>query len=413
MLYLNFKITNFTGEFQNPALRTPVMSREEELLILCSRLRGDPEVLHGVRRLVQEGIAWDYLLNNARRHGLIPLVYHHLNAACPEMVPQAAWESLKEAVQRNAAWNMLLTVELRQILSEFEAEGIRAVPYKGPALAVFVYGSLSLRQFVDLDLLIHRQDFHLAAQLLISQGYHPVVPLSGSQEEALLKWYHHCGFIHETKGIMVEIHWEITRWFLSLSFDVDDIWQRLETRRLMGKAIFNLSPEDLLLVLCVHSESHRWERLSWIADVAALIEVYPHLDWEKTLNLAGRMRCERMLFLGLSLAQELPGASLPRQICQGIKADPAIPSLTRKVRRRLFGQETQSLQFMPATRFHLQTRARLWDKIRHLFHAAFSPSDEDLEFASLPAQVFFLYYLLRPVRLIGKHLLKIDFFPKK
>jgi hypothetical protein len=44
------------------------------------------------------------------------------------------------------------------------------VPFKGPALAVQAYGDLSLRQYDDLDLLIHEADVPRAYQLLIANG---------------------------------------------------------------------------------------------------------------------------------------------------------------------------------------------------------------------------------------------------
>src|SRR5438046_1996796 len=75
--------------------------------------------------------------------------------------------------QKNAARSVLLTWELVDILDLFATEGIEAMPYKGPAIAISIYGRLALRQFSDLDILVRKRDVWRCQQLLISRGYQP------------------------------------------------------------------------------------------------------------------------------------------------------------------------------------------------------------------------------------------------
>lgn len=383
---------------------------EEQVLLLCARLRLTPEGFKRLRTLAQEELEWDYVLELAGRHGLIPLLHHHLGAACLEYVPQGVWDRLRSKVYRNAAWNMLLAAELLRILAVFEAAGISAIPFKGPALAALVYGDLSLRQFSDLDILVHRHDVPQARKLLCSHGYRPILSLTDAQETEFCKYYNNYEFVHDPKQILLELHWEVIRWFLSLPLDSQGMWQRLEKRLMGGQRVFNLSPEDALLVICVHSAVHCWERLAWTCDVATLIEQSPELDWNKVMDLAHKTKSERMLGLGLFLAHELLETSLPSHVGEMVQSDPAVKFLALKVRNHLFGPRDQGSRFFAETRFHLQIRANLWFKARHLFHALFSPSDEDLAFLPLPPGCFFLYYFIRPMRLIGKYLLRLESF---
>jgi len=53
--------------------------------------------------------------------------------------------------------NFFLTKELLELLTLFEAHCIPASPYKGPALAIMAYGNLALRQFSDLNILVHKR----------------------------------------------------------------------------------------------------------------------------------------------------------------------------------------------------------------------------------------------------------------
>ena len=64
------------------------------------------------------------------------------------------------------------------LLELFEQNQIPAVPYKGPALSVGIYGKLSLRQFADLDILVPEKNVGKATELLIDRGYqaHFVIP---------------------------------------------------------------------------------------------------------------------------------------------------------------------------------------------------------------------------------------------
>jgi len=40
-----------------------------------------------------------------------------------------------------------------------------------------------------------------------------------------------------------------------------------------------LSVEDELVLICIHGAKHFWERLMWIADVAALISAQTAINW--------------------------------------------------------------------------------------------------------------------------------------
>ena len=47
-----------------------------------------------------------------------------------------------------------LAKKLLEILALLDREGVRAIPFKGPTLAVKAYGDLTLRPFSDLDIFV-------------------------------------------------------------------------------------------------------------------------------------------------------------------------------------------------------------------------------------------------------------------
>ena len=139
---------------------------------------------------------------------------------------------LKEDYQNNVARNLLLTAELCQILQTFEAAGIEAVPYKGPALAVYAYGNLALRRFVDLDILIRKADTLRAKELLTARGFVCGTPWTNTQQALLLRTQHNLSLSREGGRMVVELHWEVASSLFASSLQAEDFWGRLEAMRL-------------------------------------------------------------------------------------------------------------------------------------------------------------------------------------
>jgi len=376
---------------------------EHELLLCCARTRMDAERASRIRVLVGKGLDWAYLLRTAPPHGMMPLLYWHLKAICPESVPKAILDHLRDHFSRNLQNNLLLTGELLKLLERLEAHGIRAIPYKGPVLAASVYGNLSLRQFRDLDLLVHGGDLPRARDLLISMGYRPDVHLSGAREAAFL--HSHCviPFARDSGRVIVELHWGITPRYFSLPLDPGPLWERLGSASLAGKAVPNLSPEDLLVIFCAHGCLHLWERLEWICGVAELIRAHPVLNWRQVMEQAGTLGAARMVALGLLLAGDLLGTPVPGEVVRGAQGDPVAKSLAAQVRDRLCRGVARPSGLVERCFFHLRARERLKDKVRYCLRIGTTPTDGDWALLPLPAFLSFLYYLLRPMRLVGKY----------
>ena len=87
---------------------------------------------------------------------------------------------------------------------------MQAAPYKGPALAVQLYGNVALRQFSDLDILVHPRDVLLARDLLLAEGYSPLPPLTEGQQAVLLRTQCNFPFTRESKRMIVELHWTVS-----------------------------------------------------------------------------------------------------------------------------------------------------------------------------------------------------------
>lgn len=375
---------------------------EVAILVCVGEVGCESERVARLRRLLQGELDWDYLLGLARPHGMLPLLYWNFQMTCADAVTDDILEQLREHFQRTTQRNLFLTGELLKLLGLFAAHEVPAIPFKGPTLAALAYGDIGLREFSDLDILIRKQDVSRAKELLVSRGYRPQVSLTAAQEAAFLRAENALLFSREDAQSIVELHWELTPRYLSSRLDQNHLWERLDLTSPGGQGIVTLAPEHLLLFLCVHGAKHNWGCLGWICDVARLVNVHRDLDWGSVLARAHKQGDERMLFVGLSLACDLLGATVPVEVRERIKADSVAKALARKICERYLQSPDRPPGIVEHILFHLKAKERLRDKVGYCLHALITPSVADWEFFPLPGALSFLYFLLRPIRLIQK-----------
>ena len=378
------------------------MKNEIELLLCCARTRLDSDTIKKIDSLVQREIDWEILVQSALIHRVMPLLYQNLQKTCPQAVPRDTLEKLRTYFLTNTGRNLAFTTKLLELIKLFKENGITAIPFKGPVLAEFVYGDLALRQFADLDILIYRDDVLNAYQLLLSKGYRPEVSLNAEQVKAYLKTEYSLAAADKDSKVIVELHWEVTGRYTGYSFDRDHLENRLETVTLSGKKMRQFPAEDLLVYLCIHGSKDSWNNLDSICCVAELIHSRPDIKWDHVAHLAGEIHCRRMLYLGLFLAHHLLDAELPTHILEKIDTDPVITKMTANITKTLFVQPDRSNPSQvnsDFSMFHLDIKDRNQDKLRHVLNILFLPSRQDWRYFSLPANLSFLYYPLRPLRL--------------
>ncbi|HEY9614633.1 nucleotidyltransferase family protein [Allocoleopsis sp.] len=385
---------------------TATIHPEVELLLCCARTEINTTTAERIKTLLRQGIDWVYLSQTAAQHGVMPLLYCSLNNTCPEAVPKPIWSQIRDYFYSNTRHNLFQTSELCKLLVLFQDHHIRAIPFKGAVLAASAYGNLGLREFGDLDILIPEQDVPLATELLISQGYQPPSQLSEAQEkpyfqyEQFLESAQYQGsydFVRNDGKVFVELHWSLTKKDFPFPVEFNHLWEHINPIVIAETTVPNFSPEDALLFLCVHGSKHCWERLQWVSDVAELLRTYQHINWEQVLEQSRLLGCERMLCLGLLLAHTLLETSLPEEIVLKIQSDPVTRSLFTQVRQQLFDS---SLGAFEEHLFRLKARERLVDKVRYLLGTTITPTEKEWAFLPLPKSLSFLYYLLRPLRLL-------------
>lgn len=374
---------------------------EFDLLVCLARTAPGHVGAARARDLLRAGIDWDYFHALAWRHGLMPLAAHNLLDTFAREVPEPHLSRLRAEFRHNAARNLLLVSELCDVLEDFRREGVECVAYKGPALALQAYGDLKLRSFVDLDLLVRPSDAGRAARLLAARGYRPHLPLSPAQERMLPRSECDRVFLREGRNLMLELHWAVAPPFFSVALGVDEVLDARPARvELCGRALTVPSAEPMLLLLCVNGAKDLWTALEPLAAVAGLLGRHAGLDLAEAARFARRTGSLRMLLVGLELARALFGVRLPEEILAAARGDRRVAALVAEARARLAAPEPRAPGLFEKTRFRVRARERRRDRLRYCALKLLTPTHKDCA-PELPAALSFVYYGVRPLRLLG------------
>jgi len=380
----------------------PPNNPEIDLLLCCARAHITPEIAEHIHSLVQHDIDWEYLLKISLDHRVMPLLYRSLEKTCPEKIPKQTLIQLQSYYSTNATRNLFLTARLLEILNLFHNNHILAVPFKGPVLAKWLYGDITLRQFSDLDILVHPNHALRARNVLMENGYRPEIQLDDKQFSIFMKAKDAVTFSCNETRVFVDLHWGLKIRNSSFPVYSDLFDSHLKFVEIEGHQVNNLSTEELLLYLCTHGALHCWESLGWISCVAELIRSNTDLNCERITRMVQKVKYERIFALGLFLASDLLGAEPPEKIKNYLNKDPMVETLAMEVYRNLFHNHDKSKNNEISNKFsffHIKVRNRHSEKIRFIIQMVMCPTKVDWRRFPLPASVSFLLYLLRPARL--------------
>jgi hypothetical protein len=344
---------------------------------------------------------WDYLLRLASRHAVSPLVWHVLVDTAG--VPGPVLGKLRTASRGRTARSLRLSSGLVRLLDLFASNSIPAVSFRGPVLEAALYGSVALREFRDLDILIPRRDVVRAKNLLLAHGYLTDLPVDKRKEAVYLNARHELHFTPTDRAFLIELHQAFVAPYHSFPFDYDSLWARLRPARFFDRDILTLAPDDLLIVLCVHATKHAWARLGWLCDVARLLVVCKQeFDWHELMARASSLGARRMVSLGCFLAHHVLGAPVPSDVLRKAENDGSLRRLAATVETAFF-DEAGVPNNLQRHVFFLQARERFRDKFHYCRRLAFTPTEEDHSIVKLPSLFGPLYYPLHAVRVARKY----------
>jgi hypothetical protein len=143
------------------------------------------------------------------------------------------------------------------------------------------------------------------------------------------------------------------------------------------------------VILCLHGAKHGWERLKWVFDIAGILRRHPDFDWAALHRLARAYGCRKMIALGLNLAAG---------VMQTKSASPFSGAAPAALREQWSMPEVPTLAVRS---MQVQTRDTWWERWRVV--DPFQPTARDREVLPLPRALHWMYYAIRPIRLLADY----------
>lgn len=288
--------------------------------------------------------AWMALADEARKHGLAPLLYASLHEAEGADVPGVVFEELKTEAMARAATNLWLSEELRATLEALERAQLPCLVMRGLPLAQRLYGDITRRPMGDIDLLARKADLAGLTRALEGLGFRFCDRRPGFAQE--FSYTLEC-FRHEPAPVVVEPHWSIAYPPFVDRISMEGVWQRSAAQRVGDMPVRTLGDGDLVLNLCFHA-MHRGASapLLWCYELAQLLEqARETLDWDGVAATAREAGAEGIVGSVLGRVQALFGADVPAEFAAPESGRPHSAALTVLLHAGIESRESLAAAF--------------------------------------------------------------------
>ncbi len=350
--------------------------------------------------ILEGALDWSLVLQIALQNGVFPLIHQRIMPLAEKRISLEEITRWKALYQANTQNNLRLAWKLIEYIKLLSNNGIKCVVLKGPIYSIQAYRDLSLRQYSDLDILIHQTDFLKVDKILEQFGYFPTIKMDARQKKFVFRSNNH--FLFAFQGDTFEVHWDITPpWSIS-RFTQKQVWPNIIPIIILDQEIYALSPEDTILFTCLHGAKHAWSQLKWIVDLAYLSQSYNEDEWLSLLEHAKRLGLFRQVCVGLLLAINVVDAKIPIKVRYQLNSNRSAQDLVSQVMDSL-SKLTNNRSKINAYKFYWKSLDRWQDRLRYIISLIFIPEDTDWKMISMPENMYSAYYFLRPMRLLYKY----------
>lgn len=351
--------------------------------------------------IAANSIDWSLFYQLVRAHGIRPFVYNLLvSYSLPvdeKVLQRLRIESLDMAKSNFERLNEL--VRMQCLLAK---NGIEAVCYKGVLLSERLFGDFITRETCDIDFLVRAADFSKIREVFLSDGYASDYYYTPEYEDVMLRTGCEYMFYKQIGStlIKIELHWVVINPMQDVPVKNEYFFENSVTEQMSGEHIKRLNIEsELLAMLIHHGVNDIWRSLKHVLDLSALLYRYSEtINPAQVFDTFANYKIARAAAAGFTLSSELFGVTLPQQKPVEQKAvDRMIEKLLR------FPLLPKHKLYLANFRQQLMLRDNFTDKVVLCFKylgAAVRPNIRDIEQAHLSRNWFFLYYLIKPFRIL-------------
>lgn len=339
-------------------------SPEHSLLLLAARFGDEPLIAAHVRRLLDTGIDWTRLIRAALAQRLIAPLAARLDGIGEPLVPGDMDYALRFRVHTNAERNALLLAASEELAQALRAQGMAALFFDGPALALLAHGSLGSRDPVTPCVLIEPQDRLRFQEVVAAPGFRPQKDGSGAVRATRCDAF--AGpqvYRRPADEAVVHVYTCIVPRMAGIRLDHASLFERAAPLPDGAHTLRVPSLEDTLLLMSLRAGLAGWPAFGTARDLAYLLHHHPEIDRVTLQRRARGQGCERMLQLALtlmaSLADEADSAALPHTGVQGLAV---------RIRARLLDDAFAADTVLGVDRLQWRLRDSLRERLHYVAH---------------------------------------------
>ncbi len=353
-------------------------------------------------------IDWDLFVDLSIRHKVLMLIFQSLMIENQISVPKVIKDKLKKIYRINLMRNISVSSNLIQIVNMLDNNRIISVPFKGAVLSEFVYHDPMLRQFADLDLLISKKDAQKTINLFLKTGYELKIDLKQDQFKNYVKFKKSIEIKEKKSDIWVDLHWEFTGNYSIKPFELEYVRNRLVQINFLNQKVSHLAKADLLACLCLHGCKNIWDNLESIFCIALVFETFNTGDIERLCDISSEKHCKKAVGLALFLCIHFFKIELTDTMKNHLFIYPDLKKISLPIIQKLTLEKHPPINIgFRFSKFNLDVRDSLVDKIQYVLRMLFIPSFVDWNNNNFPNQFPILYFFARPTRLIKRYLSQV------
>jgi hypothetical protein len=347
------------------------------------------------------------LIEVLKRHRLFPAFYNGWLKS--PKINEKSWQTFDSELKQLAGINRVQMIHksavLVKIIESLKGKGIPAIALKGPALAKMLYNDVGMKSSIDLDIFIDIKNCDKAISALYESGFYcsPVYNgLNRKQKKYFFNNFNHLELSGSDK-LLIELHWSLFSNKYVMDIPFGKFYEQSQTVEIADTEIPVLNSLHHALYLMGHGAWHQWSRLDWLYDLTLLMlhnrDILPALTIE-----AKRQGLEKITAQSLELSRIYfganPGVYQEQNIVKNLNL-----WVVKKAVKAIGGEYERKFRIFPRIAYkYYQMRLKNSFRYRLKLWVRTGTNMKDWETLKLPENMFFVYFLIRPVLYVWRKL---------
>jgi len=395
------------------------MSLEEQFIIKCLQSEYNSEGYDEFANFNFDNIDWNIIYEKSIDWKITSFLYRIFSKRLAEsqrsLIPHQISQKFKMSYTLTGLLNKSNFTELKKIQKTFNAEGIELILLKGSHLAQFVYHDVGLRAMSDIDIMVKKEEFLKAVELLFQMGFS--VPREEKVEfierckadfnNMSLYLRHFPSLVDQRNKVKLDVHFSLVKLSSPFNIDINGLWERSKKAEANATKALLLSAEDLLLHISIHnSYNHKFKfvGIKAICDTAQTLNYYgTEIDWDRLKHRAYEWGAQKSLYLTLRLTQDILGGIVADEILGSLKPESCSSKIVSEAKYRIFSPEAKisPYAYIPP---EIHPDNSMLKRISGTFKKIFIPPENLAALYKLPvhSKRVYLYYPIRFISILFK-----------